>query len=124
MGDLFAHFFDLLAEIKFPECLVSDRLWPKAAPHLRRWPLKFQAFVSASLTIVITPNGHLRSHLRQPVQACASCSTECLPQPSAFRLNTCGGQAATHQPQPVQCGTSTRGSHMVSEDTGGGMARL
>lgn len=33
MGDSFAYFFDLLAEIKFSERLVSDRSWPIADLH-------------------------------------------------------------------------------------------
>jgi hypothetical protein len=53
-------------------------------------------------TIVITPNGQRRAHWLQPVQPCSSCSTECLRQATTCKLNTPGGHAATHQPQPVQ----------------------
>ena len=70
------------------------------------------AGTSLTLTIAITPNGHLRSHLLQPVQHCALCSTECLRQPFACKLSTCGGQTATHQPQPVQRGVSICGKSM------------
>ena len=52
------------------------------------------------------------AHWLQPVQPGASCSTACLRQPSVCKLITCGGQAATHQPQPVQRGVSMRGSSM------------
>jgi hypothetical protein len=65
------------------------------------------------LIIVITPNGQRRSHLLQPVQAGASCSTERLRQATTSRLNTRGGHAATHQPQPVQRSVSMCGSSMA-----------
>jgi hypothetical protein len=65
------------------------------------------------LIIVITPNGQRRSHLLQPVQAGASCSTERLRQATASKLSTRGGHAATHQPQPVQRSVSMCGSSMA-----------
>jgi len=64
------------------------------------------------LTMLITPKGQRFSHLLHPVQPAASSSTECLRQPSVCKLSTWGGQAATHQPQPVQRGVSMWGSRM------------
>lgn len=53
--------------------------------------------------------GHATAQSLQPVQAGASCSTACFFQSRRWRLSTCGGQAATHQPQPVQRAASTTG---------------
>jgi hypothetical protein len=61
-------------------------------------------------TIVITPNGQRRSHWLHPVQPFSSCSTERLRQATTSKLSTPGGQAATHQPQPVQRGVWMWGS--------------
>jgi hypothetical protein len=63
-------------------------------------------------TIVITPNGQRRSHRLHPVQPCSSCNTACLRQATTCKLKTPGGQAATHQPQPVQRGVWMWGSFM------------
>jgi len=68
--------------------------------------------------------GHTTAQSLQPVQAGASCNTACFFQSRLSRLSTCGGQAATHQPQPVQRAASTTGSQpgrwRLSRDEAGG----
>ena len=61
-------------------------------------------------TIVITSKGQRISHRRHPVQAGALASTDFFFQPCGSRLSKCSGQAATHQPQPVQRWGSMVGS--------------
>ncbi len=58
---------------------------------------------------MIARKGHTTAQSLQPVQPGASCSTACFFQSRAARLSTCGGQAATHQPQPVQRAAATTG---------------
>lgn len=64
--------------------------------------------------MVITPNGHFTAHFAQPVQAASSCKCENFNQPATASDSTCGGHAATHQPQPVQRGWLITGSALRS----------
>ncbi len=63
----------------------------------------------------------------QPVQPVASSSTaRLMPQPlpgSTCSDSTCGGQAATHQPQPVQRFKSMAGKALEAPGMGPSMAR-
>lgn len=75
-----------------------------------------QSTLAGLCTIDITLNGHFSSHLRQPVQPADSIKTDVLRQPLRSKPNTCSGQAATHQPQPVQRAVSMAGNHLGSTD--------
>jgi len=59
--------------------------------------------------MVITLNGHLASHFLHPVQASRSLITENFRQSFTSRLSRWYGQAATHQPHPVQRAASISG---------------
>lgn len=50
----------------------------------------------------IALNGHTTAQALQPVQPATSCKCARLRQPSACSHSTCGPQAATQRPQPVQ----------------------
>ena len=57
----------------------------------------------------IAPTGQRTAHSAQPVQPAASCSSARLRPASAVSHSTCGAQAATHQPQPLQRAGSMTG---------------
>lgn len=73
--------------------------------------------LASTLLIAIAPKGQRTAHSAQPVQAAASCSTDCLapqrPSPCTCNDSTCGAHAATHHPQPVQRAGSTVGRALV-----------
>ena len=58
--------------------------------------------LSTARTMRTAPKGHTTMHCAQPVQPDASSSAAVLTQSWGCRLNTCGPQAATQRPQPVQ----------------------
>lgn len=63
--------------------------------------------------MVMTRNGHFTAHFWQPVQAATSINVEALRHPVRSSVNTCSGQAATHQPHPVQRAVSMLGNHFA-----------
>ena len=52
--------------------------------------------------MLMASNGQRTAHLRQPVQASMSLSTENFFQPCGSSDSKCRWQVGTHQPQPVQ----------------------
>lgn len=59
--------------------------------------------------MAMASNGQRTAHLRQPVQASMSLTTENFFQPCGSSDSKCRWQVGTHQPQPVQRWVSITG---------------
>lgn len=84
------------------------------APASRLFQRVSQLEPSLRRTIVMAPKGHFTSHFLQPVQASTSLITADFRQSFSSRLSRCKGQAATHQPHPVQRDASILGINALS----------